>query len=155
MSCSGESPDPAQNAPGTSAAQPARTQFESELPPGWAEDGPPPEQPAGWRFEPQVEAPIEQTVAGGTKATERVGEDWPAFLGPRGTGISGETRLLESWPQKGPPVVWKEKVGESYSAPSVRGNRLVLFHRPGDGDAFGDEEAVDCFEADTGNPLWH
>jgi outer membrane protein assembly factor BamB len=154
-SCSENPPGPAPKSTATLATQPTADMFESELPPGWGDEDAPPEAPAGWRFEPQVAGPIEQTAAGGTKATERVGEDWPNFLGPRGTGISGETGLLETWPEKGPPVVWKKRVGESYSAPSVRGNRLVLFHRPEDADVFGDEEAVDCFAADTGKPLWH
>jgi outer membrane protein assembly factor BamB len=154
-SCTENAPEPAPKPAAITADLPNWAPVKTELPPGWAEDGPPPEQPAGWRFDPQVEGPIEQTAAGGTKATERVGEDWPAFLGPRGTGISGETGLLETWPAKGPPVVWKTRVGESYTAPSVRGNRLVLFHRSAVGDDFGHEEAVDCFEADTGEPIWH
>jgi outer membrane protein assembly factor BamB len=98
---------------------------------------------------------VEQSVSGGTSATERTGEDWAEFLGPRGTGISGERGLLEKWPEAGPPVLWKKTIGEGYSAPSVRGNRLVLFHRPGEGRFPGEEEFVDCLEADTGKPLWH
>lgn len=106
-------------------------------------------------FHPEEIEKVEQTAAGRSNADQRVGEDWAEFLGPRGTGISGETDLLEQWPDSGPPVVWKLKIGEGYSAPSVRGNRLVLFHRPLEGRLAGDEEAVDCFEADTGKPLWH
>lgn len=78
----------------------------------------------------------------------RSGEDWPHFLGPRDNGVSGETGLLAKWPVKGPPVVWQKDVGTGYSAPSVRGNRLVLHHR------VRDEEIVDCFAADTGKPEW-
>ncbi len=78
----------------------------------------------------------------------RVGEDWPQFLGPRDDGISGETGLLAKWPAKGPPKVWEKEVGTGYSAPSVRGNRLVLHHR------LRDQEIVDCFAADTGKPVW-
>ena len=51
----------------------------------------------------------------------REGEDWPEFLGPRKTGVSGERDLLKKWPEKGPPVVWKKRIGTGYSAPSVRG----------------------------------
>lgn len=99
-------------------------------------------------FHPDEIEPVEQTAAGSSPATQRTGEDWPEFLGPRRDGISGETGLLEKWPQAGLKVIWKMPIGEGYSAPSIRGNRLVLFHRP------GDEEAVECFEADTGKPLW-
>jgi outer membrane protein assembly factor BamB len=75
-------------------------------------------------------------------------EDWPGFLGPRGNGVSGETGLLDRWPQAGPPVLWKKKVGEGYSAPSVRGDSLVFFHR------VGDEEIVECLDPQTGEPRW-
>jgi len=78
----------------------------------------------------------------------RTGEDWPIFLGPRGTGESGETGLLEEWPEEGPPILWSKNIGVGYSAPSVRGNRLVFHHRQ------GREEIVECVRADTGDPLW-
>ena len=74
--------------------------------------------------------------------------DWPGFLGPCGNGISAETGLLDHWPEGGPPVLWKKKVGEGYSAPSVLGDRLVFFHR------LGDEEVVECLNPTTGKTLW-
>jgi len=81
-------------------------------------------------------------------APDREGEDWPGFLGPRHTGISGETGLLAKWPAKGPQRLWDREVGTGYSAPSVLGNRLVIHHR------LKDEEIVECLRADTGEPLW-
>ncbi|MGE5190889.1 MAG: PQQ-binding-like beta-propeller repeat protein [Deltaproteobacteria bacterium] len=110
---------------------------------------------AGESNQPRAAENVKQTIAGGSKETERTGEDWPEFLGPRGTGISGETGLLERWPEEGPSVLWKKKIGEGYSAPSVRGNRLVLFHRPGMRQFPGPDEVVECLEADTGKPLWN
>lgn len=98
---------------------------------------------------------VVQTPAGGLDETRRTGEDWPEFLGSRGTGISGETGLLEKWPKGGPPLLWKKKIGEGYAAPSIRGNRLVLFHRPLTKRGFpGPEEVVECFRADTGDAVW-
>ncbi len=76
------------------------------------------------------------------------GDDWPAFLGPQGSGISVETGLLAKWPADGPPVVWKKPVGEGYAAPAVRGDRLVFFHRE------QDEEVVECLDPKTGATLW-
>lgn len=78
----------------------------------------------------------------------RPGEDWPGFLGPRGTAISGETGLLQTWPAGGPPILWKKKVGEGYAAPAVLGDRLVFFHR------VGDEEVAECMMPETGETLW-
>ena len=87
-------------------------------------------------------------------AKVRMGEDWPEFLGPRGDGTSSETGLLAKWPAAGPGVLWKKKIGEGYSAPSIRGDRLVLFHRPGEPARSGPEEVVECLDAATGNPIW-
>lgn len=78
----------------------------------------------------------------------RDGEDWPWFLGPRHDGTSSETDLLESWPDEGLPLAWEQKIGTGYSAPSVRGGRLVVHHRR------GREEVVDCLRADTGEAIW-
>jgi outer membrane protein assembly factor BamB len=74
--------------------------------------------------------------------------DWPRFLGPQGDATSPETGLLDSFPPAGPPVVWSLSIGTGYSAPSVRGDRLVLHHR------LGDEEIVECLDAATGQPRW-
>ncbi|MDB5391272.1 MAG: hypothetical protein JWM11_6918 [Planctomycetaceae bacterium] len=81
-------------------------------------------------------------------APSGTGEDWPQFLGLRDNGVSGETDLLKSWPEKGPPILWQKSIGTGYSAPSVRGNQLVLHHR------VRNEEIIQCFTADTGTPVW-
>ena len=75
-------------------------------------------------------------------------EDWPRFLGPRADNTSTETGLLDKWPTKGPPLLWDKAVGTGYSAPSVRGELVVLHHR------VGGEEIVEAFEAATGNSRW-
>jgi outer membrane protein assembly factor BamB len=76
------------------------------------------------------------------------GSDWPEFLGPTRNGISPETGLLEKWPDQGPPIRWSLPIGTGYSAPSIRGNRLVVHHR------IGDEEIIDCLDARTGARIW-
>ncbi len=95
-----------------------------------------------------VDANDDEAPATTADAKLRDGEDWPKFLGPRDDGTSIETGLLAKWPEQGPPVLWEKRVGTGYSAPSVRGNRVVLHHR------VRDEEIVDCFAADTGKPIW-
>jgi outer membrane protein assembly factor BamB len=75
-------------------------------------------------------------------------EDWPQFLGPRQNGISGETALLEKWPTNGPPLLWEKTIATGYSAPSVRGQLLVFFHR------VGNEEVVEALRANDGKPVW-
>lgn len=76
------------------------------------------------------------------------GSDWPWFLGPEHTGASAEKNLNLSWPEKGPPVLWGKQVGTGYSAPSIRGRRLVLHHR------IDDEEITQCLDAETGDTQW-
>ena len=87
-------------------------------------------------------------IAGYASSAEPVVEDWPRFLGPRADGTSRETGLLDSFPIKGPAVVWEKEVGTGYSAPSVLGDVLVLHHR------IKDEEIIESFEAATGKSLW-
>src|SRR5437868_1004690 len=75
-------------------------------------------------------------------------EDWPRFLGPRADGTSTETNLLDTFPKDGPKIVWEQKIGTGYSAPSIRAGRLILHHR------VGGEEVVEAFEASTGKSQW-
>ncbi len=55
-----------------------------------AEEGQAPKS-ANPHFDPKAIWAVPMTKAGSTKGTERTGEDWPMFLGPREDGISGET----------------------------------------------------------------
>lgn len=76
------------------------------------------------------------------------GQDWPRFLGPHGTGVSDETDVLKTWPEGGPKLLWAKRVGTGYSAPSVRGERLVIHHR------IDDEELIECRNRLTGEVMW-
>jgi outer membrane protein assembly factor BamB len=76
------------------------------------------------------------------------GEDWPRFLGLRGDNTSTETNLLDRWTTNGPPILWEKSVGTGYSAPSVRGELLVLHHR------LGDEEIVEAMETTSSKTKW-
>jgi outer membrane protein assembly factor BamB len=80
-------------------------------------------------------------------AADAVTNDWPRFLGPSHNATSTETRLLKNLPAK-LPIVWEVKKGSGYCSPAIAGGRLVLFHR------VGDEEIVECLEADTGLRYW-
>ena len=84
-----------------------------------------------------------------TDEETREGEDWPSFLGKNRDGISGETGFADKWPENGPPVLWEKKTGSGYSAPSVVGNQLVLFHR------VGGNEVVESLDPKNGEPQWH
>lgn len=74
--------------------------------------------------------------------------DWPQFLGPHANGVSDEKGLLDSWPEKGPPIAWTKEAGTGYSAPSIREGKLVLHHR------VQNKEIVQVFNAKTGAAGW-
>jgi outer membrane protein assembly factor BamB len=76
------------------------------------------------------------------------GSDWPRLLGPDANGVSPETGLLASWPASGPPIAWQKNIGTGYSAPSIRGQQLILHHR------LRQEEIVECLDAASGSPRW-
>lgn len=75
-------------------------------------------------------------------------EDWPWFLGPDHTGVSGETETVLDWTGNPPPVLWKKSIGTGYSAPSVLGDKLVLHHR------LQDQEIISCRMVSTGEEVW-
>ena len=74
--------------------------------------------------------------------------DWPEFMGPTRDQVSAETGLIDAFPENGPRLVWEKAVGKGYSAPSVRGELLVVHHRS------GKEEIVEACDAKTGAPRW-
>ena len=82
-----------------------------------------------------------------SRATAR-GDDWPQFLGPTRNSISTEVGLISSWSKDGPPLVWQKETGAGFAGAAVAGESLILFHR------FGDEEVVECLEANTGKGRW-
>jgi outer membrane protein assembly factor BamB len=76
--------------------------------------------------------------------------DWPQWQGPDRNNRSRETGLLRSWPDGGPPLVWKTTdLGGGYSAPSVAAGRIFgMSYRK-------DDEVVWALDARTGKELWH
>ena len=80
--------------------------------------------------------------------TQTQAEDWPEFLGPNGDGTSNETGLLKEFPESGPAIVWSKEIGSGYSAPSIVGGTIVIFHR------VGGEEIIESLAAETGDSMW-
>ena len=74
--------------------------------------------------------------------------DWPEFMGPTRDQVSNETGLIDAFPKDGPRLVWEKAVGKGYSAPSVRGDLLVVHHR------IAKEEIIEALDAKTGAPRW-
>jgi outer membrane protein assembly factor BamB len=71
-------------------------------------------------------------------------QDWPQHLGPSRDGVYTGGLVSEAAPE----LVWKIDVGQGFSAPVVKGGRLILFHR------VDNRERVDAVDAGTGELLW-
>lgn len=81
-------------------------------------------------------------------AADAVTSDWPRFLGPADHPASPETRLIPSFSETGPPLVWECTRGESYASPAIAAGRLFLFHNR------NSRETIDCLDAITGQRFW-
>jgi outer membrane protein assembly factor BamB len=73
---------------------------------------------------------------------------WPQWLGPRRNGITTETGIATTWPEDGLPVVWRAASGEGYSSLAVACGRAYTLLQD------GNDEAVVCWQSDTGQELW-
>ncbi len=52
---------------------------------------------------------------------------WPAFRGPNRDAICDDgTPLARTWPQEGPPVLWRIEMGEGYASAVVRDGRVYV-----------------------------
>ncbi|MDA8017914.1 MAG: PQQ-like beta-propeller repeat protein [Thermoanaerobaculia bacterium] len=85
------------------------------------------------------------------------GSDWPQFRGIERNGISPETGLLDSWPDSGPPEVWRRELGEGYSGITVVGNKVYTMYADevaGEGGEAEAREFAASFDRNTGEEHW-
>jgi outer membrane protein assembly factor BamB len=53
--------------------------------------------------------------------------DWPQFRGPTRNGVCAGTGLLTSWPEAGPPLLWRVSgLGRGYSSPIIANGTLYV-----------------------------
>ena len=75
--------------------------------------------------------------------------DWPQWRGPNRDGISKETGLLQTWPAKGPAVVWTMSgLGRGYGSIAVKGDRIFVQ------GLRGRQSYVDSLDRATGKSMW-
>lgn len=78
---------------------------------------------------------------------ESIGSEWPHRRGPSYNAISSETDLADSWPNDGPPLLWRQPCGRGYSGVVVVGNRLFT-------QTQALKQAVECRDTETGALVW-
>ncbi|MEY3458751.1 MAG: hypothetical protein RL215_1908, partial [Planctomycetota bacterium] len=88
-------------------------------------------------------------LALGVSCQTVLAEDWPQWQGPKRNAVSGETGLLQEWPEGGPRLAWRtEGLGGGDSAPAVAAGRLYgLSNRDG-------QEIVWALSEDDGKEVW-
>ncbi|HVS15115.1 MAG TPA: PQQ-binding-like beta-propeller repeat protein [Thermoanaerobaculia bacterium] len=106
---------------------------------------------AGWVCGALLDAPV--------AAQPESHAAWPQFGGPgRDFVVRDAPSLAESWPEGGPPVLWRRPLGTGHSTIVVGDGRLYTLYRAGDGRSKGgpwaDEERVVALDAATGETLW-
>jgi outer membrane protein assembly factor BamB len=74
--------------------------------------------------------------------------DWPGFRGPLRDGKLHGVRLATDWGRYPPERLWKQHVGPGWSSFAVVGKRLYTQEQR------DDDEAVVCYNADSGKELW-
>ena len=58
-------------------------------------------------------------------------DDWPQWLGPNRDATWRESGIVESFPEGGPAIRWRRKIGGGFAGPAVAGGRVYVADRIG------------------------
>jgi len=102
------------------------------------------------RWTRAADAPADRVETGpSAPAPEAVAAaNFPQFLGPQRDGAVAGVRLSHDWTSRPPRALWRRGVGAAWSGFAVAGRRAVTQEQ------HGPAEAVVCYDAATGRPLW-
>lgn len=90
----------------------------------------------------------DRVATGVVDSTSEITGSYPQFLGPnRDTTVTG-IQLDPDWEARPPELIWKQPIGEAWSAFAIVGNRAVTQEQD------GDDELVVCYELLTGTVIW-
>jgi outer membrane protein assembly factor BamB len=109
-----------------------------------------------WRWElngeERVKARMEKRGSVATQSAlvdEPISEiEWSGFRGPNRNGVGPDIELDDDWNANAPREIWRIPVGPSWSSFSVAGRRIFTQEQR------GDNEAVVCYNAETGDEIW-
>ncbi len=62
-------------------------------------------------------------------ASVTTANDWPQFLGPNRNGVSAETNLLDTFPEDGPEILWRQPLGPGMSGIAVAGDSVFTLYQ--------------------------
>jgi len=90
-------------------------------------------------------------------------EDWPQWMGPGRDNVWRETGMVDSFPEGGPPILWRAKVAGGYAGPAVADGKVYVADYVTEGNVkvpnwdrqeFTGVERVLCLDEATGQELW-
>jgi len=85
----------------------------------------------------------------GQKKPAPTGGHWPEWRGPERTNFAKDIGLLKSWPNEGPPLVWKAKgLGNGVPSVAIDGGRIFTL------GIHNDQEHLIAISEDDGKVLW-
>lgn len=111
-----------------------------------------------WRWRPTIEERLTAARVDAGQPDDRAGAfagpievspgDCPGFRGPnRDSRVTGAT-ISADWAAAPPRLIWRIPIGPGWSSFAVAGNRLFTQEQR------CDQEAVVCYNADTGREIW-
>ena len=83
----------------------------------------------------------------------RAVSDWPEWRGRGRLGVWTETGILDRFPEKGLPIVWRTPIRSGYAGPAVTGGRVFVADFSTTRGLRGTERILSLDEA-TGRVLW-
>ena len=75
--------------------------------------------------------------------------DYPQFLGPNANSTLPTIDVESDWKEHPPKIAWKQPIGKGWSGFAVQGNAAYTMEQR------EQEEWVSCYDADSGQLLWH
>jgi outer membrane protein assembly factor BamB len=74
--------------------------------------------------------------------------EWPGFRGPEGASRQTGLRFSDDWNTNPPKEIWRVRLGPAWSSFAIAGDRLFTQEQR------ESEEAVVCYDARSGKPIW-
>jgi outer membrane protein assembly factor BamB len=89
-----------------------------------------------------------QASRSGTPRDAIAGRYWTSYRGPGSAGRYDEMAVLDAWPSSGPPLLWKQPIGEGWSSFAVADGVAFTLERR------REREVVAAYDVSDGRELW-